>query len=273
MSDKIQERLITLATKQQLAPFYLVLSNRTEDLESWMKTTLTSMLSQWLGVSFETAQHKLELGVADILWINRKDLNKDYSVADNDLGEMVQFLQWRSIQLPWRVVVVNDAHMISDRYYNKLLKMLEEPGEKVSLFFLYGDEKKLLPTVMSRAICLRPLIRENWRGHQNTQELIDKIKNDYGIEVVNNEIIGISNAWEKMKSKKTYQAQLWSDLIDIALGQEQLMNGHDFKKISNILELSTEEEIYHNSFQNRLHRLLQAILLPCALPIDEVKEN
>jgi len=273
MSDKIQDRLLNLAAKNQLAPFYLILSNRTEDLEKWMKDTLAQMLAQWLKVSYEKAQSKIELGVADILWINRRDLTKDYSVTENDLGEMVQFVQWRSIELPWRIVVVNDAHMISERYYNKLLKILEEPGEKISLFLLYGDEKKLLPTVMSRAICLRPLLRDDWRGSQTTQELISKLQADFGIEVQNGEIIGVSAAWDKIKSKKPLQAKLWSNLVDIALGQEQLYSGHDFLQLSRILELSTEEEIYHNSFQNRLHRLLHATLLPCALPIDGNMEN
>ncbi|PJB54535.1 MAG: hypothetical protein CO099_01000, partial [Bdellovibrio sp. CG_4_9_14_3_um_filter_39_7] len=117
MSDKIQDRLLKLAAKNQLAPFYLILSNRIEDLEKWMKDTLALMLAQWLNVPYEKAQSKIELGVADFLWINRRDLTKDYSVTENDLGEMVQFVQWRSIELPWRIVVVNDAHMISERYY------------------------------------------------------------------------------------------------------------------------------------------------------------
>lgn len=59
-------------------------------------------------------------------------------------------LQGRSWLGGYRVVIIDEAELLSVEASNALLKTLEEPPEKTIIFLLTENEEKLLPTIRSR---------------------------------------------------------------------------------------------------------------------------
>ena len=50
--------------------------------------------------------------------------------------------------------ILENAHDISERWQNTLLKTLEEPPPSVRLILLAGNKSRILPTVLSRCTCI-----------------------------------------------------------------------------------------------------------------------
>lgn len=68
----------------------------------------------------------------------------------------------------YRAVIINDAERLNKTAQNALLKTLEEPNVKVVLILVSKDEKRLLPTILSR--CQK--IRLSMVAPQEMQEII-----------------------------------------------------------------------------------------------------
>jgi DNA polymerase III subunit delta' len=66
-----------------------------------------------------------------------------------------KFLQLKSLEGSHRVVIIEDAHLLTEASANALLKTLEEPPENAQLVLLTQDEKSLPTTIMSRCAVVR----------------------------------------------------------------------------------------------------------------------
>ncbi|MCK6446316.1 MAG: DNA polymerase III subunit delta' [Planctomycetes bacterium] len=76
--------------------------------------------------------------------------------------EAERFLATRAAAGGWRVLLVRDAERMNSEAQNAMLKMLEEPGERVLWLLTSAKPQGLLPTVRSRCITvpLDPLALE-----------------------------------------------------------------------------------------------------------------
>jgi DNA polymerase-3 subunit gamma/tau len=64
-----------------------------------------------------------------------------------DLNEMVRY---RPVEGRYKVVILDEAHMLSTSAFNALLKTLEEPPEHVKFLFATTEIQKMPATVLSR---------------------------------------------------------------------------------------------------------------------------
>ncbi|GAB7140425.1 hypothetical protein RsTz2092_03730 [Deferribacterales bacterium RsTz2092] len=64
-----------------------------------------------------------------------------------ELNETVKFFP---VKYRWKIVIVDEVHMLTKEASNALLKTLEEPPEYVKFIFATTDAHKVLPTVLSR---------------------------------------------------------------------------------------------------------------------------
>ena len=77
----------------------------------------------------------------------------DQRLKVSDASKMQEFLRMRSPQA--RVLVIDNAHQLTLRAANKLLKTLEEPpGDRSFIFLLSNCYRQLLPTITSRCFHL-----------------------------------------------------------------------------------------------------------------------
>ena len=159
-NNSIAEKLLSLWATDRLAHFYIVQPSPTEEnprefTQKWIENFLINIIMNEKNVSRDNALHKLKLGSGDILQITKEDENENYKVDNEQFLEFFKFQNFSPLELKQRFIVINDAHSIQKVLSNKLLKTLEEPAAKTTIFLLDPYRKKVLPTISSRAIYIR----------------------------------------------------------------------------------------------------------------------
>jgi len=69
--------------------------------------------------------------------------------------EVIRFLQLSPIASKFKVAIIDECETLSLAAQNALLKTLEEPREDTTLILIAEDEKRLLPTIVSRSQVVR----------------------------------------------------------------------------------------------------------------------
>src|SRR5262245_14289883 len=82
---------------------------------------------------------------------------------------VIENAAYRPMHGRYKVYIIDEAHMLSKRSFNALLKTLEEPPEHVKFIFCTTEAEKLLPTILSR--CQRYDFR-----NIPTREIADHLK-------------------------------------------------------------------------------------------------
>lgn len=89
----------------------------------------------------------------DILFLNKDPDKKNYS-WENDFSELFPFIKFAPLKLYKKIIVLSEAHLLTQDISNKILRTLEELKDAI-FFFQSPNEITLLPTIESRAISLR----------------------------------------------------------------------------------------------------------------------
>ena len=104
-----------------------------------------------------TAGHSL-----DVLEID----GASHTGVDN-IRDLTEGIQYRPIKSRFRIVIIDEVHMLSNAAFNALLKTLEEPPPHVKFIFATTESHKILPTIASRCqrydfkrIALRELMQK-----------------------------------------------------------------------------------------------------------------
>lgn len=156
----------------------------------------------------------------DILLINKGPDKKHYS-WDNDFDELFSFIKFSSLELPKKIIVLSDAHLLTQDISNKILRTLEELNDAV-FFFLTPNQITLLPTIESRAVTLRipksdPQISQvdlysmghfkDWLKTQN------KVINEQ-LPILMESFSGVQNFLEELKEDSDTQTQVFDLLLE-----------------------------------------------------------
>jgi DNA polymerase-3 subunit gamma/tau len=85
----------------------------------------------------------------------------------DNVRDITEGVQYRPAKSRFRVVIIDEVHMLSNAAFNALLKTLEEPPEHVKFIFATTEVHKILQTILSRCqrydfkrIPLRELIKQ-----------------------------------------------------------------------------------------------------------------
>jgi DNA polymerase-3 subunit gamma/tau len=104
-----------------------------------------------------TAGHSL-----DVLEID----GASHTGVDN-IRDLTEGVQYRPVKSRFRIIIIDEVHMLSNAAFNALLKTLEEPPPHVKFIFATTESHKILPTIASRCqrydfkrIALRELMQK-----------------------------------------------------------------------------------------------------------------
>lgn len=106
-----------------------------------------------------------------------------------DLRDNVQFAPTRG---KYRIIYIDEVHMLTKESFNALLKTLEEPPEHVMFIFATTEPHKILPTILSRCqrFDLRPIPAEIIADH-----LVNIARNE-GVELTREAAFAIAGVAE-----------------------------------------------------------------------------
>lgn len=68
----------------------------------------------------------------------------------DDVREMRENVKYPPLQGKYRVVIIDEVHMLTSNAFNALLKTLEEPPSHLVFIFATTEVQKVLPTILSR---------------------------------------------------------------------------------------------------------------------------
>ena len=110
------------------------------------------------------------------------DLDKK-SIDISQIRALILNLNKSSFNKKPRFVLIDNIEFLNDNSINALLKILEEPTDNVN-FILINNNKKILPTLLSRCINFKVYL-SNYKCHEVVNELIKKDLKD----IINKEFI------------------------------------------------------------------------------------
>ncbi|MEQ9448569.1 MAG: DNA polymerase III subunit gamma/tau, partial [Rhodospirillaceae bacterium] len=68
----------------------------------------------------------------------------------DDIRELLEGVRYRPVSARYKIYIIDEVHMLSDKAFNALLKTLEEPPEHVKFIFATTEIRKVPVTVLSR---------------------------------------------------------------------------------------------------------------------------
>ena len=89
----------------------------------------------------------------DIISLLRDD-GKEYPIKE--IRELIS-KAYKKPSGEYKLIVINDAHLLNEKCQNALLKTIEEPPPYVVFIFVCENKLSLLPTVRSRSLSLELL--------------------------------------------------------------------------------------------------------------------
>lgn len=139
-NDKITKYLETLLSKNNVTGTYIFLGP--DDLGK--STIALAFARHLLGLSKDDdSQLKIDLQIIE------PEPNKKI-IGIDQVREMISQLSLSSFLDKYKVAIIKQAELLNQEAQNALLKILEEPEDKVVIILLSNDENKLLPTILSR---------------------------------------------------------------------------------------------------------------------------
>jgi len=108
-------------------------------------------VAQQIAANLLTVQpHQL----ASHAYLRHITVGKEQSIAIDTVRELEHFLSLRVPGKSNRIIIIEDAHTLTNEAQNALLKTLEEPPERTTIILTATGERNLLPTIRSRAAVL-----------------------------------------------------------------------------------------------------------------------
>src|SRR5690348_5760702 len=68
----------------------------------------------------------------------------------DDVRELIEGVRYRPVSVRYKVYIIDEVHMLSEKAFNALLKTLEEPPPHVKFLFATTEIRKVPVTVLSR---------------------------------------------------------------------------------------------------------------------------
>src|SRR5260370_37982394 len=68
----------------------------------------------------------------------------------DDVRELIEGVRYRPVSARYKVYIIDEVHMLSEKAFNALLKTLEEPPPHVKFVFATTEIRKVPVTVLSR---------------------------------------------------------------------------------------------------------------------------
>lgn len=270
------QTLFNLYRKDRLAPFYIIrppVLSTGELMDQALKLSYKELcLSILQHNQYPNPEQTLELGHSDITFIDKEEKHKNYKQDDPGMLDFFSAQKHGPLSLKRKLIWVDQAHHITEKFLNKWLKTLEEPQEDITTFFLVPHQSPLLQTIESRAITLkigqefsyvRPkepgsfaqFLQEKLSLDENNSETIKALQKALNSFFTNPKFI--HEAIEQLKNKPELQSSLFENF------QEYWCTASaDPRRLERALEeikWMKRSQTFHNLASERLYGLLSCL--------------
>lgn len=98
---------------------------------------------------------KIDKGVHPDVKLIARHKDKTAITIDQVREEVVSEANFKPLEGRFKVIVIDDAHLLNDQAQNSLLKVTEEPGDRIIIVLVTSRPSELIDTIISRCRILR----------------------------------------------------------------------------------------------------------------------
>ena len=242
--DTTQKNLVNKAVSGNLGHFFIVnppgrSKDPKKDLMRWIQQIVQAYFKA-KGSQTEDIKNNEDALVIDEEMINKKYYDK--SLVDS----VSKFLSHLPIRADRKFVIIEDLSKMSDIHSNKLLKVFEEPPVNATIFLLNPSSSKVLPTIASRAVFIRAMIRQQEIGQSDLDVWVKKLEKK--------NMHQFCDFFKTRKEEEIALAQALMDRINPAT------RAGLFRKAQKYLKEHAQDSIYNHNSYSRLAQLREIYL-------------
>lgn len=134
------------------------------------------------------------------------------AISIDQIRELKGHIYQKPLTLPYKFVIIEQAHKLTPEAQNALLKILEEPPTQAVIILQAVDKTQLLPTIISRVVIISSVIDHKVEKKDLDLESITQIEDP--ISWLDEKIIGeYQNLIKNITTGKSSDLQKATDLI------------------------------------------------------------
>tara|TARA_Y100001936_G_C16084323_1_gene680409 strand:- start:1207 stop:1974 length:768 start_codon:yes stop_codon:yes gene_type:complete len=242
--DEIQKNLVEKARKSMIGHFFIVnppgrAKDPKKDLMRWSQQIVNEFFKSHNAHTSDLKNNE------DVLILDEELVNKKF--YDKSVVDLVsKFLSHLPTRADRKFVIIEDLSKLSEIHNNKLLKIFEEPPVSSTIFLLNPSLVKVLPTIDSRSITIRAMVK------QSTLEKSDL--NAWRKKLDKKDMHQFCDFFKTRKEEEVSLAQALLDQID------QNSNSKLLRKAQTYLQDQAEDSKYNHNSYSRLARLREIYL-------------
>ncbi|QDF65193.1 AAA family ATPase [Mycoplasma nasistruthionis] len=157
IQSKILETISDLASKNSLNHLFLLTAHNVYNFESDLLDLVNAIN---LSNSWQLTPNVIHLGL-ESKTIKKQDLDQAFLLASNS----------NSTNYKYKILIIPNIENISVNGLNAILKSIEEPSENVITILTTNKIQKILPTILSRAFVIKPIINTYQDTLKQVQDL------------------------------------------------------------------------------------------------------
>ena len=157
--------------------------------------------------------------------INLKEDKKNIEISQ--IRDMIYFTNKSSFNNEHKIIIIDNLEYLNSNSTNALLKVIEEPNNKVLFFLIHDNQKKIFNTLKSRCI----EFKVNLQKKENNKILSSLIDSNFYNEL-NNDFKHYYNTPGEYVSLYNYFSNLKINFKDISIEEfiKNIINNNSFKK-------------------------------------------
>ena len=167
MKEENIKYLSNVIDENKLSHAFLVESNNYEDV---MNSVFKLFLEKKMIFNIDDIENNISVRILRPI---------DNLIDKDQILNLQEFLSTMSFDGYYKLFFILNAGLMNEQSVNKLLKVLEEPNEKVVGFLISDNSNELLPTLISRCQVLKNLkvnaFLNNIRYNVNIDLALDKL--------------------------------------------------------------------------------------------------
>ena len=191
-------------------------------------------------------------------WVDKLETKKQPQISIQIVGELSKKLSLSSFASGYKVVLFWMADRLNEEASNKLLKLVEEPGNKTVFLFIIDKNKSLLKTLESRCqkISFKKSGTNEFVNNDHHEKIFSELTRNAFLAKKNKESLGKLAKWsqdtskldrEEIKSFLMYSSSIFRQAFMKNIGLDQYVN---FQSSSNFNFEGFSKYINANNVEN-----------------------
>ena len=157
--------------------------------------------------------------------INLKEDKKNIEISQ--IRDMISFTNKSSFDNEHKIIVIDNLEYLNSSSANSLLKVIEEPNNKVLFFLIYDNQKKIFNTLKSRCIQFRVYLEKKTKN-----KILSSLVDSTFYNELNNDFKHYYNTPGEYVSLYNHISNLKINFKDISIEEfiKNIINDNSFKK-------------------------------------------